>query len=354
MKKEMSLVVYDHLARYKTLAMNPMFLTIVFMAVAVVTLIFWPPFSEAEKPKPSGLPIKISRYYWPGQYWQEIAQKKGWFREAGLNVELVDTNSDYYGSLQDMVEGKMDANDFTLFDFLRFNLSGADLVMVVHTGDSYGVDALVAKEDIETIKDLQGKTVGVEKGSYLEYLLDVVLKRNGLSAADIRTVDIAAEAAEEAFIQKTVDAIMTWEPFVTPAIEKGNGRKLFDTSQLPGLLPSGTAFHRRFIEKRPVDVKAFVEVWQRTSTFIKEHPQEAFGMIAEIYRVPLEEVQAFAQIDKIMDLSTNRNSFSYVAGIESLHGKARLINYFLIDKGLVERQLDSANCLDGSFIKRLR
>ncbi|MBF0398434.1 MAG: hypothetical protein HQK78_16780 [Desulfobacterales bacterium] len=47
------------------------------------------------KPKTSGLPIKIARYYWPGYYWKEIADKMGWFKEAGLNVELIDANSDY-------------------------------------------------------------------------------------------------------------------------------------------------------------------------------------------------------------------------------------------------------------------
>ena len=28
-------------------------------------------------------------------YWLGIADAKGWFKEAGLNVQLVDTNTDY-------------------------------------------------------------------------------------------------------------------------------------------------------------------------------------------------------------------------------------------------------------------
>jgi ABC-type nitrate/sulfonate/bicarbonate transport system substrate-binding protein len=40
----------------------------------------------------TGQPIKMARYYWPGFYWIEIAQHKGWFKDAGLQVELIDAN----------------------------------------------------------------------------------------------------------------------------------------------------------------------------------------------------------------------------------------------------------------------
>jgi ABC-type nitrate/sulfonate/bicarbonate transport system substrate-binding protein len=58
-------------------------------------------------PQPSGEVMKVAKYYWPGMYWVEIAESKGWFREAGLNVELIDTNPDYFQSLQDTADGKI-------------------------------------------------------------------------------------------------------------------------------------------------------------------------------------------------------------------------------------------------------
>src|SRR5437660_75155 len=70
--------------------------------------------------------IKIECEYWPGVYWVVIAEKKGWFKEAGLNVQLIDGSIDYNQKLQDMVDGKMEENDFPLYDLMKFNAKGAD------------------------------------------------------------------------------------------------------------------------------------------------------------------------------------------------------------------------------------
>lgn len=67
---------------------------------------------------PPAAPIRIGAYYWPGFYWADITHQQGWFREAGLNVEWVDTNADYFASFNDFYAGKFDVVTFTQFDFL--------------------------------------------------------------------------------------------------------------------------------------------------------------------------------------------------------------------------------------------
>lgn len=66
----------------------------------------------------AGPPLRVGAYYWPGEYWVDIAHKKGWFREAGVNVEWVDTNADYFASFDDLANGKLDVVCFSLFDLL--------------------------------------------------------------------------------------------------------------------------------------------------------------------------------------------------------------------------------------------
>ena len=143
----------------------------ILVVLIIAGLLWWqsgpkPP----EGPKTTGLSMKIARYYWPGMYWIEIADKKGWFKEAGLDVEIIDTNPDYYASIKDMVAGKMDMNNFYLFDVIRLNIHEADLVMVMNSDISCGVEAIVAKPDIESIQHLKGKTIGTNKNTYWEYM----------------------------------------------------------------------------------------------------------------------------------------------------------------------------------------
>ncbi len=328
---------------------------IITFIVIVVTTVWWLYENKKnEVPKTTGLPIKVARYYWPGFYWVEIADRKGWFKESGLNVELVDTNQNYYASLDDMASGKIDTNGFYLYDLINYRMKGYDLVAVVNQDNSLGVDAIVAKKEIESILDLKGKTIGLSKDTYLEYLLSVILEKKRLNLSDVVIADMSGEKTKDAFIAGKVDAIVVWEPFVTEAIIKGNGRKLFDTSKKPCMMPAVTAFHQNFIEKRPHDVQMYVNVWHKTTEFIKENPKDSFGIIAEIYGVTPDEVQALAQLDRILDLRDNVTAFSYGAGFESLHGTARRINNFMVKKGMTKGLLDSTEFIDHRFIRALK
>jgi NitT/TauT family transport system substrate-binding protein len=283
----------------------------------------------------------------------DIAWKKGWFEEAGLVVEMIDTNPDYHKYIDDMVAGKIDSNNFTLFDMIRHIAGGADLVAVVKLDESHGVDALVAQKGIETIPGLQGKTIAVKLGSYLEYVLNVVLERNGMALEDVVLKETSAETAAEEFIDRKVDAVITWEPFVEKAIQQGSGTKLFDTSQIPGISPSVLVFHRRVINERPEDVAACVRVWERTVRFILENPQEVYDMIAGIYQVTPAEVMQFAQTDRISDIKENIQAFTFAAGMDSLHGASMRIHRFLMRKGPPAGNLNSAAFLDDRFLRKL-
>jgi NitT/TauT family transport system substrate-binding protein len=237
---------------------------------------------------------------------------------------------------------------------MRYISQGKDLVAVINTDLSSGVDAIIVKKEIQHIRDLKGKRVGIQNDTYSEYFLDVVLERFGLSLDDVIKVEVPAEKAAEALLQEVADAVITWEPLASEAIKKADARRLFDSSQIPGINAGVMVFHRRFIGERPQDVQAFVNVWQKTVEFIKENPKEAFGIIAKIYGVNPGEAQALAQIDKILDVRDNVTAFSYAAGLESLHGLARRMNDFMVGKGMTEKRLDSTDFLDARFIAALK
>jgi len=319
----------------------------------IVSLLWWLSTSKKQMIHTSGLPMKVCRYYWPGMYWIEIAKHKGWFKEAGLNVALVNGNNDYYGSLQNMVDGKLDSNAFYLFDVMAFNMKGADLVSVINTDNTFGSESIVAHQNIRDVYGLKGKRIGVNKNTYMEYILDIVLDKYGLTLTDVLLIDISGENAPEAFINNRVDAIITWEPLASEAIQKGNGIKLFDTSQIYGIVPGVHVFKKTFIKERPEDVQAYVNVWYRTIEFIKSKPDVAFKIIADIYNTTPAEVQAFAQKDLILDLQDNLTSFTYASGFKSLHGSARKINDFMIQNKMTTKYFDSTEFINARFIRRL-
>jgi len=299
-------------------------------------------------------PIRVADFYRPGTYWIGIAAEKGWFREAGLNVQLVYYKAGDLDPAKDLVEGRLDVNTFGLFDLLDYIAQGADLVAIINADYSAGAEKLIARPGIEQLPDLKGKKIAISENSYFAYILEVAIRRVGLKTKDVQMVDIQPEKAPEALIKGEVDAMLTFEPYATQGLETIKGRDLFDTSQTPGLSPTLIVFQRKFIEERQNDVIAFVKVWQRATTFIKEHPDKAFGIIASMNKKTPEEIRQNAKLYKILDLRDNEQAFSFAAGFDSLHGAVRQVNDYMIAKGITDKKLDSSYFLEGSFIRGLQ
>jgi NitT/TauT family transport system substrate-binding protein len=310
--------------------------------------------NQQSKQQLSRVTIRAARNYWPGQFWKEIADKKGWFEEAGLKVELIDTNPDYVGSLQNLVDRKMDENAFTPYDFVLQNTKGANLVAVIEPDISYGIDQLIALPAITSVGDLKGKRVGVGRGTYTEFLLSVALEREGMQLSDVQVVEVAIEDAASALQSGRAVAVFTYDPYSSEAIEQLKAHKIFDTSEVPGLVPSLDVFPKEFVEQYPDVVQAYVKVWHKTTQYILENKSEAVAIISEIYEVEPSEVEAYMQGDKILTLNDNLSGFAYTAGYESLHGNFRRVNQFLIDNGHTDQKLESVEFIDNTFIQALK
>ncbi len=339
----------------KLLLLKKIIIPIIIIITLAVTGFIWLRFGNSLTKKlawHSTITMRVPTTNWPGVYWMTIADAKGWFKEAGLNVTTVDVNSNYIQSLQDTVDGKLDTNSFTLFDLVNFNAKGAGLVMVIDADDSFGSDALVAKKEINSVADLKGKTIGVAKGFYSEYVLEVVLNQAGVPVDSVKIVDVQDEKSPEAFASGSFDAIETYQPYVDGVVKNG-GHIIWYSSEVPGLIPSGDAFKQSFIDAHPKEMAAFVGVWNKTTGFIKSNPDDAFDIIAARYNSTRADIAAFAQTDKILNLEDNLTAFSYGLGLESLHGGVNRINVYLINHKMITKAVDSTEILNPQFVREL-
>lgn len=311
---------------------------------------------EPPPPASDRATISLGRYYWPGMYWIDLAAHHGWFREAGLDVRLVDTTADYNGSLGAVARGELDSQTFYMFDFVRYNVvHGADLVAVLNNDASHGMEAVVARAGIDSLRELRGRKVGVARGTYLEYFLELALRSEGLELSDLEIVDRPRpEGAGEDLETGMLDAVVTWEPVAGQAQKAVRGTRLIDSSALPRAQVTVQVFRRSFIERRPQDVQALVSVWRRATRYVQERPREAFATIAEIYDTTPSDVATWAAVDRILDLEDNRHAFTFGAGLDSLHGGWAQAQDFLLRRGLAPRPLDSTRHIEPRFVRELR
>jgi NitT/TauT family transport system substrate-binding protein len=103
----------------------------------------------------SAAPLKIAYSDWPGWTALAIAEQKGWFKDAGVEVELL--WFEYGPSMEAFTAGKVDAVTVTNGDALVTGAGGAKNIAVLITDYSNGNDMIVAKPGIKSLKDLKGK-----------------------------------------------------------------------------------------------------------------------------------------------------------------------------------------------------
>ena len=99
--------------------------------------------------------------------------------------------------------------------------------------ESAGADGILVKNDINSIADLKGKKVGVSINQTSHYLLMQALETAGLTDADVDLVNMTSSDAGVSFISGDLDAAVTWEPYLSNAVEQGVGKLIFSSKDAP-------------------------------------------------------------------------------------------------------------------------
>src|SRR6266700_4011485 len=126
--------------------------------------------------------VVIGTETWPGYILLYVAQSKGFFKEAGADVEV----KKYLGLGQvskDYTAGKMQGRANLTLDAFNEEVGGFDHKIILAIDYSAGSDAIAARKGINSVKDFKGQKVGFERDTLEEFFVSWALKENGLSLA---------------------------------------------------------------------------------------------------------------------------------------------------------------------------
>ncbi|MBV8885641.1 MAG: sulfonate ABC transporter substrate-binding protein [Chroococcidiopsidaceae cyanobacterium CP_BM_RX_35] len=159
--------------------------------------------------------------------------------------------------------------------------AGAPLVYLGNEiPDPEGEAILVPKNSpIQTVAELKGKKVALNKGSNVHYLLVQALTAAGLQYSDIQPVYLPPADARAAFDQGNVDAWVIWEPYLTVAKRAVGARVLQDGKGLAANRQFYLAA-KSFAEQHPDRVKVIVEETEKVDSWTKAHLQEAATILS--------------------------------------------------------------------------
>ncbi|QBE65593.1 sulfonate ABC transporter substrate-binding protein [Pseudoduganella lutea] len=108
--------------------------------------------------------------------------------------------------------------------------AGAALVYVGNEPPAPHSEAIIVQKDskLQSVAQLKGKRVALNKGSNVHYLLLRALEKAGVAYKDIQPVYLPPADARAAFERGSVDAWVIWDPFFAAAQKQLGARVLVD------------------------------------------------------------------------------------------------------------------------------
>lgn len=286
--------------------------------------------------------IKLKIGYPVGSLSKELflqtAVDKGIFAKYGLQVE----GKDYSVGgqiIQDLAGGNLDLAIVGPSPALIGAAQGVDLKVVASGIKNYC--PLVARKGINSIKELDGKTVGTPGVSSIEETMLNYLE----SQQGIKTKHIAANVSNLAgMLEKgELDAIVPWEPVAANTVAKVTGAHYLLDTILPNAEAADITVSGKLFREHPNTVILFLKAAEETRQYVLTHTDERVKAAAQITGLP-ESVIA-ESIRRSHEFTTplqiNMDSIKLIASSDIASGKLRGID----QKGLnsfLTKNIDSA------------
>ncbi|CAM9289186.1 sulfonate ABC transporter substrate-binding protein [Acinetobacter bereziniae] len=167
--------------------------------------------------------------------------------------------------------------------------ANSNLVYVANQPAAPLAEALIVPKDsaIQSVQDLKGKRVVLNKGSNVHYLLLKVLEANHLKLDDIQVVYLPPADARAAFEKGAVDAWVIWDPFFAAA-EKQLNAKVIATGQNVVNNHQFYLADRKFAEQHPDVLKVVVNELNTTTQWVSQHQTDAAKLLEKPTGLPLD------------------------------------------------------------------
>jgi len=212
-----------------------------------------------------------------------LAQQLGYFKEQGLDVELVSEPAGVDAEnelLAGAVQGVVGFYDHTV----DLQGKGKYVESIVQFSQAPGEVELVSSKQADTIKsaaDLKGKTLGVTGlGSSTNFITQYLCVKAGLKLGEFTSLPVGAGNTFIAAMQQgQIDAGMTTEPTISRLLKTGEAKVLIDmrtvegTRQaLGGTYPAASLYMQTsWVEAHKDDTQKLANAFVKTLRFIASH-----------------------------------------------------------------------------------
>lgn len=133
---------------------------------------------------------------------------------------------------------------------------------------------------IQSIQELKGKRIAVQKGSSAHELLAKILQKAGLSWQDIQPIWLPPADARAAFDKQSVDAWAIWEPYLSAAEQDAHAQVLIDGTAFPKTY-SFYIGNPKFITAHPQATSQFLHGLNQADQWVLNNQPQALSVYTQ-------------------------------------------------------------------------
>lgn len=327
--------------------MKKIFIGILLLFVIVGTVLFI--ITKNSKKDVKNNKIKVAEvahsiFYAP----QYIADKKGFFKEEGLEVEFILTPG------ADKVTAAVLSKDVDI----GFCGSEASIYVYKNNKKDYIVNFasltnkdgsfIVSREKIDnfSLENLKGKyIIGGRKGGMPEMTLEYTLKQNGISLDEV-TIDTSVEFANmaSAFMSGTGDFVTLFEPSATKLENEGKGYVVASLGEYGGNTPY-TSYNalKSYIKNNKDTIKKFTKAINKGLKYVDKTDNKTLAKELVDYFPDMKEDELEKMVDRYKSINAWKKT-TYFSEKEFDHMEDILIEAKELDKKVPFKDL-----VDNSF-----
>jgi NitT/TauT family transport system substrate-binding protein len=345
-------------------ANNPGFIFYFFLAIVIASLLlFCIPGCSADSAKDTSTdtknsssgtkePIRIGINVWAGCAYAFVAVDKGFFKNNGVDVELV-LNKEYTEIMELYENGDTDGF-FGVFADVVIHKSHGDNIKIIYVTDySDSADVIIANPLYDSLEKLKGKKIGIESiNSFSHMFVLQVFQKAGIPEKNIQFEVVPSQDITEALDDGRIQAGHTWDPEKTEALNKGY-IIVATAGDVPGLITDVLAVNDSLIRERYSDVLAMVKSISQAKDFFDTNPEEALKIMVKYEGGTVEKMAAAIKEMRLLDLQDNLKSMEANGDAASLYSTGKIISDYYLSRGQISSTPVFDEIIDSSFIKKI-
>jgi NitT/TauT family transport system substrate-binding protein len=299
--------------------------------------------------------LKVGYSDWPGYTVLEIAKQKDWFKQAGIDVELV--WFDYLPSLDAFSAGKIDGVACVATDALVNGANGAKSKIIALLDYSDGSDAIVGKPGVNSIKELKGQKVGLELTLVEHLLLMKALEVNGMKQSDVELVNTPTNETPQTLASGKVAAIGAWYPSSGQALKQVAGsKKLFSSSEAKGLIYDVLAVNPSSYANNKEAWSKFVSIFYKCVDYVLDPKtkDDAVKIMSAKVGADAKDYAENVPGTHFLTLKEAKKAFEKGDGLDSIYGSMTVGNQFNLDNKVYKDSQKPSSYLAPAIVNDLK